>query len=99
MPRILEPETITPHQLALRMGKEKDMSNTDEMFQLAKIIYDARVESVNGKLFKGRWESEKAKFPTNLRQHNYTIPQPWIDIALDEAKAVLIYMENKSANK
>lgn len=72
------------------------MDNTDQVFRLAKVIYDARVEYVNGRMFKERWEAEKAKFPIDLRQHSYVTPQPWIDIALAEAKAAIKFLESEN---
>lgn len=66
--------------------EEREMTE-EEIFNLAKVIYDAKC----GECYMGaeRVERERAKFPLNLNTRLYQVPQPWIDVALAQAKAVI----------
>jgi hypothetical protein len=70
------------------------MENTVEVFKLAKVLHDARCSVIyNG---AKRIKRECDRFPANLtRQRQYITPEPWIDIALAQAKAALQWIYNQ----
>ncbi len=58
-------------------------------FRLAKILHDARSKSC---YMGDSIERECDKFPADLKAHQYVHPKPCIDIALDQAQAVMKYI-------
>lgn len=62
-----------------------------EIFKLAKVIWDARVKECY--FGKDRVQIECNKFPETLTPRNYVTPQPWIDVALAQARAVAKYLK------
>lgn len=68
------------------------MNLTQEIIKLAKVIHDAKIEEC---YFKPEWERIKKRFPGDLTPRSYTVPQPWIDDAIAQAKAVIKYLGEK----
>ncbi len=64
-----------------------------DQFKLAKVLHDAKVEEM---LFKDNWKREKDKFPEGLTSYKYTVEQPWIDVALAQAKAAIKCMSENN---
>lgn len=62
------------------------MAISNELWSLAKLLHDARMQSCYMGIAIKR---EQDKFPPDMRPHQYTEPQPHIDIAMDQAKAVM----------
>lgn len=65
--------------------------NDVEIFKLAKVIHDAKMKECY--FGKDRVQSECDKFPETLTPRNYVTPQPWIDIALTQAKAAMKHLK------
>lgn len=62
------------------------MNLTQEIINLAKILHDAHMQDCW--ITKEQIKKECDKFPIDLKPHTYTVQQPWIDIAIAQAKAV-----------
>lgn len=76
------------------LGRESNMQMNEQLiFDLAKVIYDAKCKECT--IGKERYEAECAKFPLGLKPSQYVVPQPWIDLALVQARAALKFLDSK----
>ncbi len=68
-------------------------TNFHEIDAIAEVIHDAKIRSC---YFKVQWDRQRAKEPWGEDRHAGTPNQPWHDIATDQAKAVLEYLNAKN---